>query len=82
MVQHDFHEPMSGDYSGMKFDLIYSNSHDHCRNPTKALSTWLEQLSDSGCLILEHSRSHGRRYQSDIHCWGIEPEILPFFYDP
>jgi len=27
---------------------------------------------------LEHCRDHGMAYQTEIDCWGVEPELLPF----
>lgn len=61
-----------------KFDFIYSNSHDHASDPEKTLRVWSEQLNENGLIFLEHSRTHGTAYQTDIDCWGVEPELLPF----
>lgn len=61
-----------------EFDFVYSNSHDHASDPEKALRVWCDQLKPNGVIFLEHSRNHGTAYQTDIDCWGVEPEILPF----
>ena len=75
-IEHDFHE-IKDEWLN-SFDFIYSNSHDHAKNPKKAMKNWLLSINDRGFLFLEHSRSHGKRYQDDADCWGVETEILPF----
>lgn len=72
----DFQEK-NNDWTG-KFDFVYSNSHDHASDPETALRVWAEQLKPNGLIFLEHSRGHGTAYQTDIDCWGVEPELLPF----
>lgn len=51
-VHHDFHEPRSDWVAN--FDIVYSNSWDHAILPEFALTTWRDQLSDCGRLIIEH----------------------------
>jgi hypothetical protein len=75
-IEHDFHEVKNEWLNS--FDFIYSNSHDHAKDPKKALKNWLLSIHDEGFLFLEHCRSHGKKYQDNIDCWGIESEILPF----
>lgn len=75
-IEHDFHE--AKDEWLNSFDFIYSNSQDHAKNPKKAIGNWLRSLNDKGFLFLEHSRSHGKKFQDDADCWGVETEILPF----
>ena len=29
-------------------------------------------------MFIEHNRSHGKKFQDDADCWGVETEILPF----
>jgi hypothetical protein len=77
-IEHDFHEVK--DEWLDNFDFIYSNSHDHAKNPKKAVGNWLKSLNDSGVLFLEHNRSHGKKFQDDADCWGVETEILPFLF--
>ena len=38
-----------------KFDIVYSNSFDHCIWPDKTMVTWAHQLSQHGALYLEYS---------------------------
>lgn len=40
-----------------KFDIVYSNSFDHSIDPKATLTTWRDQLTESGRLYLEHSTS-------------------------
>ena len=75
-IEHDFHE-MKTEWLN-SFDFIYSNSHDHAKDPKKALKNWLLSINDKGFVFLEHSRSHGKKFQDDADCWGVETEILPF----
>jgi len=75
-IEHDFHE-IKDEWIN-SFDFIYSNSHDHAKDPKKALTNWLLSINDQGFLFLEHCRSHGKLWQDDIDCWGVESEILPF----
>jgi len=75
-IEHDFHEVKNEWLNS--FDFIYSNSHDHAKDPKKALTNWLLSIHDEGFLFLEHCRSHGKKFQDDSDCWGIETEMLPF----
>ena len=75
-IEHDFHE-IKNEWLN-SFDFIYSNSHDHARDPKRALTNWLLSIHDKGFLFLEHHRSHGKKNQDDSDCWGVETEILPF----
>lgn len=38
-----------------QWDVIYSNSFDHCIYPEEALQTWKNQLSPNGLLFIEYS---------------------------
>jgi SAM-dependent methyltransferase len=75
-IEHDFHEVK--DEWLNSFDFVYSNSQDHAKNPKKALGNWLLSLNERGLLFIEHNRSHGKKFQDDADCWGVETEILPF----
>ena len=75
-IEHDFHE-IKDEWLD-SFDFVYSNSHDHAKNPKKAIGNWLISLNKRGLLFLEHGRSHGKKFQDDADCWGVETEILPF----
>lgn len=50
-VQWDFHDK-NPDWINT-FDIVYSNSFDHSYDPEKCLSTWKEQLSETGVLVIE-----------------------------
>lgn len=50
-TEWDFSKPKDEWIS--KFDIVYSNSFDHSITPKETLSTWIDQLSPGGSLILE-----------------------------
>mgnify|MGYP001196676738 FL=1 len=77
-IEHDFHE-IKDEWLN-SFDFVYSNSHDHAKNPKKAIGNWMKSLNNNGLLFLEHNRSHGKKFQDDADCWGIETEIFPFLF--
>ena len=52
-VQWDFHHARP-DWIN-KFDIVYSNSFDHSIDPSGALATWSDQLTDLGRLYVEYS---------------------------
>ena len=41
-----------------KFDLIYSNSFDHCITPKETLGVWKDQLTENGRLCIEWTEFH------------------------
>jgi hypothetical protein len=51
-VEWDFHNEKD-EWKGI-FDIVYTNSLDHCIDPVKALTTWKNQLSGNGKLYLEY----------------------------
>jgi len=50
------------------FDLIYSNSLDHARDPIQTLGVWIEQLKADGCLFLAWNIRHTKTGGGD--CFG------------
>lgn len=38
-----------------QFDIVYSNSFDHCFEPVETLKVWGNQLAPGGSLFIEHS---------------------------
>ena len=43
-----------------KFDIVFSNSFDHCITPEETLHTWMAQLAPQGSLIMElHPAAEG-----------------------
>lgn len=77
LIQWDFHD-RNPEWVG-QFDFVYTNSHDHAREPEKAFDAWMEQLSPGGFLFLEHTHLHGRLGQSRLDPLAIEPDVVPFF---
>lgn len=54
-VQHDFtHEKEEWI---AKFDIVYSNAFDHSIDPEKTITTWKNQLTETGRLYLEYAES-------------------------
>jgi len=51
-----------------KFDLVYSNSLDHARDPVQAMNTWMDQLNQGGCLFVTWSNSDATVRRGD--CFG------------
>ncbi len=56
VIKHDFNEPVK-EWIG-QYDLIYSNSLDHARNPAKTLLVWMRQLSPRGHLFVQWTKWH------------------------
>ena len=52
VVKWDFHQPKE-EWKGF-FDIVYSNSWDHSFDPVKSLQTWKGQLTENGCICIEH----------------------------
>ena len=50
-IQHDFHDVK--DEFINKFDIVYSNAFVHSFDPDGALTTWKNQLTDDGIIIIE-----------------------------
>ena len=54
-IQHDFNV-QKPEWVG-KFDIIYSNAIDHSIDPKATLSTWRDQLSQTGRLYVEYCQN-------------------------
>jgi len=55
-IQWDFMEQKE-EWIG-KWDIVYSNSIDHCTDPVKTIRTWIEQLHPSiGKLYIDHGNN-------------------------
>ena len=76
-VQWDFHETRE-DWVG-RFDLVYTNSHDHAYDPAKAFRAWVGQLVPNGRLVIEHTTAHEPDAVTDLDPFGIDPMVLPYF---
>ena len=61
-----------------KFDFVYSNALDQAWNPRAALVTWLNQLSDIGVLVIEHTEAHGPEGASEMDPFGVRPTVVPY----
>lgn len=75
-VQWDFHESKP-EWKGA-FDFAYSNSFDHAYDPEKALSAWVDQVHDEGCVFIEHSIWHSEVGASKRDPFGAKPSVMPF----
>ena len=76
-VQWDFHD-VNPEWEGA-FDFVYSNSFDHAWKPREALAVWLNQLTDTGVVIIEHTRGHGPTYASEMDPFGVDPIAMPYY---
>lgn len=76
LTQWDFHKE-NPDWVG-KFDFVYTNSHDHARDPQKAFDTWVGQLSPTGRLFIEHTDGHGLNGVSELDPFGVPPREMPY----
>ena len=54
VIKHDF-SARKLEWVG-NFDLIYSNSLDHARNPKSTLQVWFEQLKPDGYLVIQWAK--------------------------
>ena len=52
-VQWDMQKPKQ-EWVG-QWDIVYSNSIDHCLDPVECLTTWRDQLTEGGLLVVDHS---------------------------
>jgi hypothetical protein len=59
-----------------KFDVLYSNSHDHSFNLRDTLQVWINSLNENGIIILEHSIAHEWFKKSEPS--ALKFETLPF----
>jgi len=76
LVVWDFHD-INKQWIG-QMDFVYTNSLDQSWKPFHAIRVWLEQLSTSGLLIIEHSRAHGVEHASSMDPFGVSPEYMPY----
>lgn len=76
LVQWDYHKPRE-DWVG-RFDFIYTNAHDHAYDPRLAFSTWIDQLTDTGVLVIEHTMAHSPSGVSELDPFGVDPRVLPY----
>lgn len=73
-VQLDFHEQKDG-WEG-NFDIVYSNAFDHAYDPTKCMTTWRDQLSDSGVMYIEAMLGHENRSKRSDPLEISEEELI------
>lgn len=64
-----------------KFDIVYSNAFDHSMEPETTLTTWINQLSDDGCLFIEHSASPINNVSSAADPLEISHQELEQMFD-
>lgn len=75
-VEWDFHDVRPEWVS--KFDFVYSNSLDQAWRPRQALVTWLNQLNDTGVLVIEHTELHSPEFASEMDPFGVRPTVFPY----
>ena len=63
MVEWDFHN-VNEEWLN-SFDIIYTNSFDHCFDPEKALTTWLGQLKENGKIYIELQLNNKKSKDTD-----------------
>jgi len=66
IVKHDFMQQRS-DWVG-HWDVVYSNSLDHAYDPSKCITTWLDQLTAQGRLFVQWTWAH--RSVTGGDCFG------------
>ncbi|MDC1201358.1 hypothetical protein N8082_02640 [Planktomarina temperata] len=76
LVQWDFHD-VNSDWL-KHFDVIYTNSLDQSWQPREALKVWLDQLSNDGILIIEHTESHSATEASKMDPFGVRTTVFPY----
>ena len=57
---------------------MYSNSLDQAWSPRTALTTWLNQLTPEGVLVIEHTEAHGPEGASEMDPFGVRPTVMPY----
>lgn len=62
-VRWDFNKPKH-EWIG-KFDIVYTNSFDHCITPIETLKTWKSQLNKTGTFFLEYAERQSRCHPAD-----------------
>lgn len=72
-IQWDFHD-FKSEWEN-KFDIVYTNSWDHCYDFNKALNNWMKSLKMDGVLVLEHTKEH-EKSRNDVDCFGLSKEEL------
>ncbi len=75
-AQWDFHD-VNPEWEGA-FDFVYSNSLDQAWDPRGAMTVWLGQIGEDGCVVLEHSERHGPSGASEMDPFGVRPTVLPY----
>lgn len=76
-IEWDFHD-IKPDWIG-KFDIVFTNSWDHSYDLDKAVTTWMQQLSDKGILVLDWSSFSTSKPFDKADCCGCSLEDLKAF---
>ena len=58
IIHHDFTQVVV-DWVG-RFDAVYSNTFDHARFPKETARVWIEQINETGRLLVEWSDYHNK----------------------
>ena len=73
----DFNQ-VNDDWVG-KFDIVYTNSFDHCITPVETLKVWKDQLKDGGRLCIDwsnHQNGKGVTIQDPLN--ATDKEVTEF----
>ena len=63
-----------------QFDFVYTNSFDQSWKPSLALETWLNQINDDGCVILEQTIAHSPTNAGLMDPFGVKPTYAPYVF--
>ena len=72
-IQWDFHE-VNNDWIN-QFDIVYTNSWDHAYDFEKAITAWIEQLTENGRLFLDWNDDTAKP-ANKADCFGCSKEEL------
>ena len=78
MVTWDFQET-NPEWVG-KFDFVYTNSLDQAMEPEKAVSAWVDQLTENGRIYVEHTMAHSAEGAGEMDPFGAHPMAMPYLF--
>ena len=77
-VQWDFHD--ENPEWEEKADFVYSNSWDHCYDPSKAFTAWIKSLRAGGLLLIDWSIGHSQKGVTEMDPFGAKLEYLQHMF--
>lgn len=63
-----------------KFDFVYTNSLDQAMEPSRALDAWVQQLTPSGRIYIEHTMAHSTHGAGEMDPFGAHPMAMPYLF--